>query len=396
MEKLEKNYYDLLNITRDADPDAIKKGYRKAALEHHPDKGGTDQMFQLIKEAYDTLSDPIRKRNYDRDLKKYNLKDGLKKTKSTMDAGFTKPAFKKGNTATNFGTEEPKMTKKSASESTNKKPPTVEIPSDLKSLSIKELKNLLKALDINYDDCFEKQDMINRLKEHQNSKTGGGKTFTRSTTEAPPRPPSSSAGPKRSTTQTNAASGSCAGSMGAEEPVAFKILSVGNQEVGKSCLIKRYCEGRFVKRYISTIGIDYGVKKMSLDGAQISINFFDLSGNDDYKLIREEFYADTDGVLMVYDVDNRDSYVNLVHWEAEMRQNGIDPNEVQIIVCANKVDGKGREVSAAEGQKWCKMRGYTYFETSANTGSKVTEAFESLFVKVLDKFRANQKQFGVS
>ncbi len=58
---------------------------------------------------------------------------------------------------------------------------------------------------------------------------------------------------------------------------------MGNAEVGKSCLIKRYCEGRFIKRYISTIGIDYGVKKMELKGKSISINFFDLSGNEDYK-----------------------------------------------------------------------------------------------------------------
>jgi len=132
---------------------------------------------------------------------------------------------------------------------------------------------------------------------------------------------------------------------------------------------------------------------MSLDGAQISINFFDLSGNDDYKLIREEFYVDTEGVLMVYDIDNRDSYVNLVHWESEMRQNGIDPSQAQVVVCANKVDGRGREVSQAEGQKWCKSRGYTYYETSASTGSNVNEAFEALFIKVLDKFRENQKRF---
>lgn len=67
---------------------------------------------------------------------------------------------------------------------------------------------------------------------------------------------------------------------------------MGNAEVGKSCLIKWYCEGRFIKRYISTIGIDYGVKKMDLKGLNIAVNFFDLSGNDDYKMIREEFYAD--------------------------------------------------------------------------------------------------------
>lgn len=74
------------------------------------------------------------------------------------------------------------------------------------------------------------------------------------------------------------------------DQVCFKIISVGNQEVGKSCLIKKYCEEKFVERYISTIGIDYGVKKLKIKGQPICINFFDMSGNDDYKFIRTEFY----------------------------------------------------------------------------------------------------------
>ena len=78
MERADVNFYELLKVTKDADADEIKKAYRKAALEHHPDKGGTDQMFQLIKEAWDTLSDPIKKRNYDKDLKKYGSKIDLK------------------------------------------------------------------------------------------------------------------------------------------------------------------------------------------------------------------------------------------------------------------------------------------------------------------------------
>lgn len=106
--------------------------------------------------------------------------------------------------------------------------------------------------------------------------------------------------------------------------VTFKIISVGNTEVGKSCLIKRYCEGRFVKRYISTIGIDYGVKKLELLNHKVCINFFDLSGNDEYKMIRTEFYKGSSGIIMVFDVDNRDSYVSLVHWEEEMKRFGIE------------------------------------------------------------------------
>jgi len=130
--------------------------------------------------------------------------------------------------------------------------------------------------------------------------------------------------------------------------VCFKIISVGNSEVGKSCLIKRYCEGRFVKRYISTIGIDYGVKKLELLGHKVCINFFDLSGNDEYKMIRTEFYKGSSGVIMVFDCDNRDSYVSLVQWEEEMKRFGVELNRAKVVVCGNKCESKNREVKEAE------------------------------------------------
>lgn len=343
MEKLDRNFYEILKITREADGEAIKKAYKKAALEHHPDKGGTDEMFQFVREAYDTLSDPIKKRNYDRDLKKYGLKDGLKKKGTTINEPKGKPPMKKGHSTTEF--EETKFGSKAAGKESTKKAPFAEIPSNLKGLSVKELKQLLTDLGLKHDDCFEKQDMIQRVEDFKKNRKGGATSFnqseyTRMNTEDPKPEPRPSSGMKKPSTNS-ASSTAFAGSMSPDEQISFKILSIGNQEVGKSCLIKRYCEGRFVKRYISTIGIDYGVKKLdssqlkggsSADPATISINFFDLSGNYEYKLIRDEFYADSEGVLMVYDVDNRDSYVNLVHWEAEMRQNGVDPNEVAVVV----------------------------------------------------------------
>jgi DnaJ family protein C protein 27 len=142
--------------------------------------------------------------------------------------------------------------------------------------------------------------------------------------------------------------------MPAPDSVIFKITSVGNSEVGKSCLIKRYCEGRFVKRYIQTIGVDYGVKKVNIDDHPCCINFFDLSGNKDYKGIRTEFYTDTNGILMVYDVDNRDSFSSLVHWEDEMKRYGVDMARVKVVVVGNKSDVKGREVNAKDALNWCR------------------------------------------
>lgn len=78
-----------------------------------------------------------------------------------------------------------------------------------------------------------------------------------------------------------------------QEQILIKILSIGDPEVGKSCLIKRYCEGRFVSRYIPTIGVDYGVKKTNIKNYKVNINFFDLSGESDYLTISKEFVQDS-------------------------------------------------------------------------------------------------------
>ena len=59
----------------------------------------------------------------------------------------------------------------------------------------------------------------------------------------------------------------------------IKLMSMGPAASGKSCLIKRFCEERFVSKYISTIGVDYGVKPYSANGTMVKLNFWDLSGD---------------------------------------------------------------------------------------------------------------------
>jgi DnaJ homolog subfamily C member 27 len=84
--------------------------------------------------------------------------------------------------------------------------------------------------------------------------------------------------------------------------VITQLISVGDTKVGKSCIIKRYCEGRFVQKYITTIGVDYGVKKVTVSGRKIAVNFFDLSGSSDYEEIRNPFYEDAQVILLIFDL----------------------------------------------------------------------------------------------
>ncbi|XP_006002165.1 dnaJ homolog subfamily C member 27 [Latimeria chalumnae] len=167
-----------------------------------------------------------------------------------------------------------------------------------------------------------------------------------------------------------------------------KVISVGNAEVGKSCIIKRYCEKRFVPKYLATIGIDYGVTKVQMRDCEIKVNIFDMAGHPFFYEVRNEFYKDTQGVLLVYDVGQKETFDSLDIWLAEMKQELGSQSTLEsmvVAVCANKVDcGKRRCVDESEGRLWAESRGFHYFETSAQTGEGINELFQTFFASIVD------------
>ncbi|CAM41832.1 ras family protein-like protein [Leishmania braziliensis MHOM/BR/75/M2904] len=265
----------------------------------------------------------------------------------------------------------------------------------------------------------------------------------------------------------------------------IKLLAIGDVGVGKSCLIKRYCEGRFVTKYIPTIGIDFGIRKVEVDKAavlqqrssgssssssaataaaqcginsggggassaiptDVRVNFWDGSGDDDYREIRNEFYEAAQGVLLMYDARNAQSFSALQGWWEELcaycqgmpaAESGgggdgrgpaspgnavaagaggkrmsvlnavtsgtaagkavgrTDGKAPVVVLCANKVDDtavpgaaapRPRAVSEEQGRAWAREHGCAaYYETSASTGKNVKEAIEDLVVRMVAKF----------
>ncbi|XP_068034365.1 dnaJ homolog subfamily C member 27, partial [Anomalospiza imberbis] len=104
--------------------------------------------------------------------------------------------------------------------------------------------------------------------------------------------------------------------------------------------------------------------------------------------VRNEFYRDTQGVLLVYDVGSKASFEALEAWLAELRrelapQGGLD--RVVVAVCANKVDaGKLRVVDESEGRLWAESRGFLYWETSAQSGEGIQEMFQNFYSAIVD------------
>mmetsp|Transcript_20631 Transcript_20631/g.45196 ORF Transcript_20631/g.45196 Transcript_20631/m.45196 type:complete len:394 (-) Transcript_20631:104-1285(-) len=376
------NFYDILGIARDASAEEIKKAYKKAALQHHPDKGGDSEKFKECGAALETLTDDRKRSNYDSMLVRTRSRDGVKGSffdrSASEDRARPPPPRAPERAPSKVPTKPPRP------------PGAVEIPADPSSLSPKELKEILSALGIEHDDCFEKADLLERLKcrkdkRHNSTDGGDGTPRTRadSASEKPPTPRQRAEAPGRP-----GQSGAAAGAMGGS--LRVKIVSLGSAASGKSCLIKRYCEGRFVQKYITTIGIDYGVKPIKVSGFDLKVNFFDTSGGDEFKEIRLEFYQNTNGVVLVFDVTSRGSFSDLDRWLDEASRQGCQLSKMQktgdvpfVVLCANKTDLPKRIVSKTEGMQFAAKHGMYYYETSAASGESVNEALNHLFGKVV-------------
>lgn len=161
----------------------------------------------------------------------------------------------------------------------------------------------------------------------------------------------------------------------------IKLISMGDTRVGKSCLIKRFCEDKFVSKYIPTIGVDYGVKPVSFGEHEVRLNLWDLAGPAEYLEVRNEMYKDAQGCLLVYDTTNRASFDMLGSWVEESRKFGAD--SMVIFVAGTKADIPGRKVTEEEARDWAAGQGFAFFETSAANGAGVRAVFTSLIARVL-------------
>jgi len=173
------------------------------------------------------------------------------------------------------------------------------------------------------------------------------------------------------------------------KPLRVRIVIAGAEGVGKSCIIKRYCEKRFVAKYLPTIGIDYGATRIFVDKREVSVHIFDTSGLQIFKEVRNEFYREAHGLLLVTDVSRRDSFDCLGEWvreiKLELSREGRSLDNTVCFLAANKSDvpPDRREVDELEARLWSELHGFTYFETSACSGSGVTDMFQAFFSQLV-------------
>ncbi|KAJ0088877.1 hypothetical protein Patl1_31935 [Pistacia atlantica] len=194
----------------------------------------------------------------------------------------------------------------------------------------------------------------------------------------------------------------------------IKLLLIGDSGVGKSCLLLRFSDGSFTTSFITTIGIDFKIRTIELDGKRIKLQIWDTAGQERFRTIttgqccvsivslREDqtymhnfnfcvsaaYYRGAMGILLVYDVTDESSFNsncillftirNIRNWIRNIEQHASD--NVNKILVGNKadMDESKRAVPTSKGQALADEYGIKFFETSAKTNLNVEEVFFSI------------------
>ncbi|KAJ0000450.1 hypothetical protein NQD34_012292 [Periophthalmus magnuspinnatus] len=101
----------------------------------------------------------------------------------------------------------------------------------------------------------------------------------------------------------------------------YKLLLIGDSGVGKTCLIIRFAEDNFNSTYISTIGIDFKVKTIDVDGRKVKLQVWDTAGQERFKTITTAYYRGAMGIILVYDITDEKSFENIQNWMKSIKEN---------------------------------------------------------------------------
>lgn len=161
----------------------------------------------------------------------------------------------------------------------------------------------------------------------------------------------------------------------------LKCITVGDSGVGKSSLILQFTDNRFFNPYPATIGIELGVKTISLRSKRIKLNIWDTAGQENFRSLVKSYYRDTCIVFLVYDITNKFSFISLNVWYRDLADLTNNPH---IILIGNKCDlVTDRQVSFEEGKQFATDNNMLFIETSAKLSQNVNDAFIMIVDKTL-------------
>ena len=172
----------------------------------------------------------------------------------------------------------------------------------------------------------------------------------------------------------------------------YKLIFLGDQSVGKSCMLNRFMNDTFTEEYQATIGLDFQSKNVQIDGQDIHLLLYDTAGQEKFRSLIPMYTRDSNIILLVYDITSQTSFDHIPEWLNDL--SNVNLNDVIFALVGNKNDLEDkREVSTEVGKKFAEEHNYIFQETSAKTGDGFSELFyKNLFEQIRIKFRPAGQQ----
>ncbi|KAK4473560.1 hypothetical protein MN116_002917 [Schistosoma mekongi] len=168
----------------------------------------------------------------------------------------------------------------------------------------------------------------------------------------------------------------------------FRLLLIGDSGVGKTSILLRFSEDMFNLTFISTIGIDFMIRTVDIDGKKIKLQIWDTAGQERFKTITTAYYRGAMGIMLVYDITNKHSFNNIKTWMQNIYEHAN--NDVEKMLLGNKCDvEEKRQVSQKDGLELANSHKIRFMETSAKSNTNITEAFEALAYDIKVKVERN-------
>ena len=180
-----------------------------------------------------------------------------------------------------------------------------------------------------------------------------------------------------------------------ENEEQINIMTIGNSAVGKTCFILRFTENIFEDIYLSTIGIDFKIKKIKIKDKKYKIFFYDTTGQERYVSIAFNTIKNADGIFLMYDITNEQSFQSLPEWINSVRE--AKGNDFPIILLGNKIDKEEeRKITKEAGKELADKYEFGFFEISNKEAINIEEAGLALIKKILDKKKDDDPDYTIS
>lgn len=173
--------------------------------------------------------------------------------------------------------------------------------------------------------------------------------------------------------------------------LSLKIITLGESGAGKTKLIMRYKNKTYQDINVSTIGIECQYKIITYNNREIKLVIYDTSGQEKFRTIVSNYYKNTDGVILVYDISNKKSFSKIQYWVDEIRNNSNNDNNTYVLF-GNKNDLENeRQVTYEEGKEYADKNKLEFMEGSAKSGKNIKELFILLVQKIMKNRELNEE-----